>query len=234
MQAIGEPASTRIKGCRVRTSTALRRMSELGFDFAGIHAIDSLDDHALSAVRSLVDVIVDEMLTIEPVLLTKVDAVAPVARALRKTGVRWLQLHRTWSVDGLDALLTALRSEPLNTKVIMLVDPEETPSRELTTEILDLVDFVILDHRQGGTGRLLDSRALHRTLDVIPIDRVFLAGGITPDNVASLVSSYRPYAVDAQSSLLGPSGDHDVDRLVAFATAVRRLGAEGGAPRAIR
>lgn len=234
MQAIGEPASARIKGCRVRTSTALRRMSELGFDFAGIHAIDSLDDRNLSTVRSLVDVIADEALAVEPVLLTKVDTVATVARALRKTGVRWLQLHRTWSVDSLDVLLIALRSESPDARVIMLVDPEEPPSRALVTEFLDLVDFVILDHRQGGTGRLLGSRALHRTLDMIPSDRVFLAGGITPDNVATLVSSYRPYAVDAQSSLLGPDGDHDVRRLVAFATAVRTLEGEGGAPRAIR
>ncbi|OLZ50298.1 hypothetical protein BS330_28975 [Amycolatopsis keratiniphila subsp. nogabecina] len=234
MQTLGESAGPRIKGCRVRTSTALRQMSRLGFDYAGIHAIASLDDRILSTVRSLADVVEGEALTIEPVLLTKVDTVATVARALRETGVRWLQLHRTWSVDGLDVLLTALRTEVPNTRVIMLVDPEEGPSRELVTEILDLVDFVILDHRQGGTGRLLDSYALHRTLDVIPSNRVFLAGGIAPDNVASLVSSYRPYAVDAQSSLLGPDGDHDVNRLVAFAAAVRPPGAEGGALRAVR
>jgi hypothetical protein len=79
MQSAKKPFMTiRVKGCRVRDVTALRQMSHLGYDFVGIHAINSLDGRLLAPARRLVEIIADEDLTIEPVLLTKVPIVTQV------------------------------------------------------------------------------------------------------------------------------------------------------------
>ncbi len=50
----------------------------------------------------------------------------------------------------------------------------------------------------GGTGKTFDwSLARRRTADA----RIFLAGGITPENVAEAIRTARPYAVDVCSGV---------------------------------
>jgi len=89
MQSAKKPFTTiRVKGCRVWDVTALRQMSHLGYDFVGIHAINSLDGRLLAPARRLVEIIADEDLTIEPVLLTKVPIVTQVVRGVSADGVR--------------------------------------------------------------------------------------------------------------------------------------------------
>lgn len=88
MDSAKKPYRTvRVKGCRVRDAGALRWMSHLGYDFAGIHAINSLDAGLLAPIRGLTEMIAGEDLTIEPVLLTKVAIVAQIVEAMRQTGL---------------------------------------------------------------------------------------------------------------------------------------------------
>jgi phosphoribosylanthranilate isomerase len=197
-------------------------MSSLGYDFAGIHAINSLDASLLAPIRRLVEIIPSEDLAIEPVLLTKVTIVAQIVEALRYTGLRWLQLHRTWQVEELQVLLSKLRSQIEPSNVIMLIDPAHVPTRSILDRYLELTDFIILDHRQGGTGSLLDPAAVLKLLEVVPADRLFIAGGLDASNVATVIRSYLPYAVDAQSSLLDADGNHDPARLASFVASVRK------------
>ncbi len=72
---------------------------------------------------------------------------------------------------------------------------------------------------RGGSGRVADwamaREAANRT------SRVFLAGGLSPDNVAAAIAQVRPYAVDACSSLESSPGRKDHARLKAFVQAVQ-------------
>ena len=215
------PRTVRVKGCRVRDAEALRWMSRLGYDFAGIHAINSLDTRLLAPIRGLVEMIAGEDLTIEPVLLTKVAIVPQIVEALRQTGLRWLQLHRTWPVEELQALRSELCSQMAPPKIIMLIDPVHVPSPSSLDDYLELTDFIIVDHRQGGTGNLLDPAAVLKVLETVPAERLFIAGGLDASNVATVIRSYLPYAVDAQSSLLDVDGNHDPARLAAFVACAR-------------
>ncbi len=95
--------------------------------------------------------------------------------------------------------------------------------------------------RRGGTGSTGDwsaAAALARR------HRVWLAGGLTPDNVGDAVTLVRPFGIDVSSGVESAPGVKDHDKLKAFfdaiATAEReslRSSAEplargGGAPRA--
>jgi phosphoribosylanthranilate isomerase len=74
----------------------------------------------------------------------------------------------------------------------------------------------------GGTGRVHDWRVSARL--VRAVDRpVFLAGGLTPDNVAEAIRQVQPYGVDVCSGLR-PHGALDRDRLHRFMAAVRDAG----------
>lgn len=87
-------------------------------------------------------------------------------------------------------------------------------------------DFVLLDARApgryGGTGRTLDWAALvaDRRVDR---ERLVLAGGLTPDNVAEAVAVLQPLAVDVASGVESCPGHKNPDLLRAFFEAVRRL-----------
>ena len=58
-----------------------------------------------------------------------------------------------------------------------------------------------------------------RTREVVA--RIFLAGGLGPENVAAAVASVQPYGVDACSSLESSLGHKNIARVRAFIKAIR-------------
>lgn len=70
---------------------------------------------------------------------------------------------------------------------------------------------------KGGTGRTFDwsvARCARR------YGRIFLAGGLTPENVAEAIHAAQPYAVDVASGVESRPGKKDPARLRAFMRAV--------------
>lgn len=87
------------------------------------------------------------------------------------------------------------------------------------------VDAIMLDTKDdllhGGTGRTFDWSIAQRTNQSVP--KLFLAGGLSPENVAEAIATVRPYAVDACSSLEERLGKKNHDRVSAFVKAVRSV-----------
>ena len=76
---------------------------------------------------------------------------------------------------------------------------------------------------RGGTGRRFDwSIAQQVTKQVNQLGKkLFLAGGLSPENIAEAIETVRPYAVDACSALENKPGIKDHTRLRAFVHAAR-------------
>jgi len=70
----------------------------------------------------------------------------------------------------------------------------------------------------GGTGRTFDWRIARRAR---PGAKLFLAGGITPENVAAAIRTAKPYAVDVCSGVEAKPGKKDPARIKAFMREVR-------------
>lgn len=87
------------------------------------------------------------------------------------------------------------------------------------------VDAIMLDTKDdllhGGTGRTFDWSIAQRTNQSVP--KLFLAGGLSPENVAEAIATVRPYAVDACSSLEERLGKKNHERVNAFVRAVRSV-----------
>jgi phosphoribosylanthranilate isomerase len=79
-------------------------------------------------------------------------------------------------------------------------------------------DYLLFD-TGGGTGRVFDWELLAGYGRAKPF---FLAGGITPDNVAEAIEKTKPYAVDVASGVEDRPGVKDHRKLKAFFEAIKR------------
>jgi phosphoribosylanthranilate isomerase len=78
-----------------------------------------------------------------------------------------------------------------------------------TALLIDSIDPI----RRGGTGAVIDwslAAAAARKR------RVVLAGGLTPDNVASAIRAVRPFGVDVSSGVEASPGVKDFDKMTQF------------------
>ncbi|MBI3303006.1 MAG: phosphoribosylanthranilate isomerase [Deltaproteobacteria bacterium] len=88
---------------------------------------------------------------------------------------------------------------------------------ELSPQVLACeADYLLVDAYQegmyGGTGQTLAWDAIGALLR----DRLILAGGLTPENVAQAVRAVRPFAVDVASGVETSPGKKDPHKLEVF------------------
>ncbi|MFC5531761.1 phosphoribosylanthranilate isomerase [Cohnella yongneupensis] len=100
-------------------------------------------------------------------------------------------------------------------------DAEAGPAR--LAAYAGAVSTILLDTAGGGTG-------IAFRWDVIPAYqneaakhglKLFIAGGLSPDNAGELIAGYRPYGVDISSGV-ETEGVKDNDKISAFAERVKR------------
>ena len=69
----------------------------------------------------------------------------------------------------------------------------------------------------GGTGEAFDWSLVPKGLDT----PIILAGGLTPENIASAIAQVQPYAVDVSGGVEASKGIKDAAKVRAFVAAVR-------------
>lgn len=76
-------------------------------------------------------------------------------------------------------------------------------------------DFFLLDayrkNMPGGTGAKINDSFLKGP--GLPWSRIFLAGGITPENVKDLLKEFRPYGIDVASGVESAPGRKDKEKI---------------------
>lgn len=129
------------------------------------------------------------------------------------TGVAWVQIH-----GAPDGWLPERFARPVVRAV-----PVSGP---VGPEALRAADYWIVDTAQrahGGGGKTFDWSLAQALAGHA---RVFLAGGLTPENVAEAVRVLRPYAVDVASGCESSPGKKDAGKMRAFVQAVRAVDKE--------
>ncbi|MBS1706976.1 MAG: phosphoribosylanthranilate isomerase [Armatimonadetes bacterium] len=86
-------------------------------------------------------------------------------------------------------------------------------------------DAVLLDAsvpgQFGGTGHRIDSGLLTEWSQALHGQRVIIAGGLNPENVADVISRYSPYAVDVASGVETTPGIKDREKVARFIAAAK-------------
>ena len=162
-------------------------------------------------VREIVERLPTEILCVGVFVNEECEA---VARIVEESSVGAAQLHGDESPAYCDAL------SGLRLIKALRVGDEFTPEQASGYG----VEAILLDSfsasARGGTGRTFDWSLARRTREVVP--RLYLAGGLTPENVAEAISSVAPYAVDVCSGVESRPGVKNPARVREFFAAVRR------------
>lgn len=75
--------------------------------------------------------------------------------------------------------------------------------------------------KYGGTGKIADWSMAAEIVSAVPEKKVFLAGGLNPDNGSAAVRAVRPFALDASSGLELSPGIKDHEKIKQFIKAVK-------------
>ncbi len=140
------------------------------------------------------------------------EDVKSVARIVTEANLSAVQLHGDESPEFCRAL-----ANTYIIKVFRAGDDFDLETYNVDAIMLDTKDDLL----RGGTGRVFDWSIAQQTNNSTP--KLFLAGGLSPENVAEAITLVHPYAVDACSSLEESPGRKNHERMIAFVNAARSV-----------
>jgi len=128
-------------------------------------------------------------------------------------GVTAIQLHGDESPDYCRALNSVIKTFAVSSDF----DIKQLESYEVDAIMLDTKD----NRLRGGTGRVFDWSIAQQVSQLVP--KLYLAGGLSPENVSEAIEMVQPYAVDACSSLEDKPGIKNHERMRVFVSKVRSV-----------
>jgi len=168
---------------------------------------------APSAAREMVEQVPARVLTVGVFVNEESRTVMSIAN---EAGLKAVQLHGDESPD----YCRDLASEFYVIKTLAVSDSFDAKQSQAYD-----VDAIMLDTKDsrlhGGTGRVFDWSVAREASQIVP--KLYLAGGLSPENVAEAVGVVRPYAVDACSALEDRPGIKNHERMRAFVETVRSV-----------
>jgi len=194
----------RVKICGICDLPAAQAAADAGADLIGFHFCDSARRVSPEEARAII-----ESLDVRPEIVgVFIDEEPAVARQVAEfVGLDLVQLHGS-EAPGFDAGRPVMK--------VLKVRDGRVPDADAWPDPI-MLDSWSRDQR-GGTGRTWTwelARELVRTRNV------FIAGGLEPGNVGTLVSAYRPYGVDVSSGVESAVRVKDPEKVRAFIRAAR-------------
>jgi phosphoribosylanthranilate isomerase len=209
----------RVKICGITNWTDARRAIDGGADFLGFNFyLGSPRYIAPGKARQIVRRLPKQVSAVGVFVNESEEKMVEIARAV---GLDHLQLHG-------DESPAMVRRLSLSFSVIKAVRVRKSFRMSQLTRFKHAKSLLLdgFDANQwGGTGKTFDwrvaKRVNHRT-------KIFLAGGITPENVGAAIRAAKPYAIDVCSGVEAKPGKKDAKRLKAFMRAVKGTGKLAG------
>lgn len=186
---------TAVKICGLTRLEDARAAADLGASFVGfVLWPDSPRAITLDRVTSIIAKLPD---TVTPVGVF-VNPTRNDVNTAAAAGIKVAQIHGDATPGGIRAGVEVIRAVHL----AVGARDEIEPYVEDLKILLDAHDPV----RHGGTGKTID---WSRARVVAQKRQVFLAGGLTPDNVKRAIAEVQPFAVDVSSGVESKPGIKD-------------------------
>lgn len=154
----------------------------------------------------------------EPVGVFVEEDANEIEQACDATNIAFVQLHG-------DRARSALSNLVQHRRIVYVLHADkdgELLTKPPNVEYSDLVDWLLIDSLQGGSGKKFNWEKFRVPTDASKYGWL-LAGGVDPENVSQAISILRPDAVDVSSGICAPDGIRkDPARIASFMNAVRR------------
>ena len=202
----------KVKICGITNWPDARRAAEAGADFLGFNFYPPSPRYITPAkARRIVQRLPKEITAVGVFVNESDDRILDIASTV---GFVHLQLHGDESPAAV-ARLSRIFPVMKAIRVRKSFRPAQLARfKHAQAFLLDGFDA----HHWGGTGKTFDWRLVPQKKGGA---RIFLAGGITPENVGNAIRTARPYAIDVCSGVESKPGKKDPQRLKAFMQAVR-------------
>jgi len=202
----------RVKICGITNWTDARRAIHNGADFLGFNFYPGSPRYITPAkARGIVKRLPKGVAAVGVFVNEPEERVLDVARSV---GLDYLQLHG----DETPEMIAHLQRELPVIKAVRVKRPFRTAQisryRRASALLLDGFDRKL----RGGTGTTFDWKLARRAKQY---GRIFVAGGLAPENVGEAIRVAQPYAVDVSSGVEAKPGKKNPARLKAFARAVQ-------------
>lgn len=211
-----EDARTRVKVCGLTRLDHARYCSGALADFLGFIFVEESPRYIKPEEASA---IITWLEGIQAVGVFKNHAVDEINEIVRMTGLNLVQLHGEESPESIALLdvpaikAIGVSSEDTRASIQYKIEPYLYAAEYL------LFDTKIGD-QAGGTGQSFD----WSILDVVPEDiRFFVAGGVSKQNIAEIIQTVEPFAIDVNSSLESEPGVKDFDKMESFFETLRQI-----------
>ncbi len=134
-----------------------------------------------------------------------------VDKVLSKVDLDVLQLHGTESITDYRIFKKDI------IKTLHVSRDSVFMSEELDFENTDFLLDASSGRLQGGSGKCFDWNILND----VPVEKLFIAGGLKPDNIIDLLSKYTPKCVDVSSGIEKIIGHKDHNLMSDFVEKIR-------------
>jgi phosphoribosylanthranilate isomerase len=205
-------ARVKVKICGITSWTDARGAIEAGADILGFNFYAPSPRYiAPEKARRIVRRIPKKISTVGIFVNEREEEILKIARLV---GLDAIQLHG----DEPGAVVERLSRRFPVIKAVRVARPFRASRlqqfRRANALLLDGFDRSLY----GGTGRTFDWQIARRAKHY---GKVFLSGGLTPENVAEAIRAVRPYAVDVCSGVEARPGKKDRTRMKAFVNGVK-------------
>jgi phosphoribosylanthranilate isomerase len=208
---------TKVKICGVTNLDDAHAAIDAGADLLGVNFYRPSPRYIEpDAARELINDLKSRNIPVEVVGVFVNETVDTVIDIAMMTGLDAVQLHGDEAPSFCEELNTRDGLQVIKAlRVSEEFKPHDAQRYPVPAIMLDAFHRTL----RGGTGEKVDFNVARETRQLVP--RLFLSGGLSPENVADAIHQVEPYAVDACSLLESSPGKKDAARMRAFVAAVR-------------
>lgn len=209
----------KIKICDVRSPEIAAFCYENYVDFIGLHQIFSpIREEKIELFRQ----IKIASGTMPIVLVTKIDNIDELTHIICNVPFDYVQLHFDTTVGFIMELKNSVRKASNKEVGIISVFQADTCDFSSVQQVGEIADYILFDsHYEGGTGVPISDESISSIVQHCSHLKYFIAGGLNPNNVKSIILKSHPFALDVQSGVESEKHVKDMVKIRDFVNAVR-------------
>ncbi len=182
----------KLKICGVKTADEARQLAELGVDYIGLNFVPE-SGRCITLEEAFSIITVAQGSKLQTVALFRDQPLEMVNDYAQRLGINYIQLHGSESNDYIQQVQAPVMKA-------VAADPKKSAAELLEYVDHSKADFFVLDRHIQGRGPLVSLDLVNELTAANP-GKIFLAGGLTPENLPDVLKQVKPFGIDIASGV---------------------------------